>query len=89
MAITTTNFSIGTAAVLIVPRDDNSQQVVLHNHEHQNNHEIFIGNSSVTTTTGMHVPATETIQLTIAPGDELYACADGSDRELHVFIRNV
>jgi hypothetical protein len=88
MAIITRQYSLGTATVLIVPRDDNPQVALLHNHEHNNNHEIFVGASTVTTTTGIHIPATETLQVTIPAGDELYACADGANRVLHVLIRN-
>ena len=89
MAISAQNFSIGTTAQRIVSRDDNPQQVILHNHEHANNHEIYYGSSNVTTTTGMHLQHTETMQIVIAPGDELWAIADGADRDLRVLIRNV
>jgi len=88
MPIQTAQYSVGTAAVLVVPRDDNPQTVLLHNHEHNNNHLIFAGSSTVTTTTGIHIPATETLQVTVPAGDELYACADGASRVLHVLIRN-
>jgi hypothetical protein len=88
MAFIATHYAVGTAAILVVPRDDNPQQVVLHNHEHANNHEIFLGPSGVTTATGLHLIHTETIQLVVAPGDELYAVSDGANRVLHVLTRN-
>lgn len=89
MAFIANHYQVGTAAVRVVSKDDNPQQVVLHNHEHANNHEIYLGPSGVTTSNGLHLIHTETMQLVVAPGDELYAVADGTNRELHVLIRNV
>lgn len=89
MAYLAQHYAVGTAAVLIVPADDNPQQVVLHNHEHANNHEIYLGPDGVIASTGLHLIHSETLQLTVAPGDKLYAVADGASRELHVLIRNV
>ena len=89
MAYLAQHYAVGTAAMLVVTADENSQQVVLHNHEHSNNHEIYLGPDGVTTSTGLHLIHSETIHLTVAPGDKLYAVADGSNRELHVLIRKV
>jgi hypothetical protein len=89
MSYMATHYAVGTAAIMVVPRDDNPQHVVLHNHEHSNNHEIYLGPAGVTTATGLHLIHTETMHLTVAPGDELYAVADGVARQLHVLIRNV
>jgi hypothetical protein len=33
---------------LVVPARTMSQEVCIHNHEHNQNHEIFLGNSGVT-----------------------------------------
>jgi hypothetical protein len=88
MAYIAQHYAVGTAAIMVVPADDNPQQVVLHNHEHANNHEIYLGPAGVTAATGLHLIHSETLQLTVAAGDELYAIADGTDRELHVLIRN-
>lgn len=88
MAYIAKHHQVGTSAIMVVPADDNPQQVVLHNHEHANNHEIFLGPAGVTTATGLHLIHSETLQLNVAAGDELYAIADGNNRELHVLIRN-
>ena len=61
------------ARTLVVPASTQSQEVCIHNHEHALGKEIFIGNSSVTTTNGMHAVATETSIITLGPGDDLYA----------------
>jgi hypothetical protein len=54
------------------------QHVCIHNHEHNQNHEIFIGGPDVTLTNGMHARATETSIIQLLPMDELYAIADSS-----------
>ena len=79
-------YLVGTVATLVVPASDRIQQVVLHNHEHSSNHEIFINGPGVTTTNGMHLPNTETIQFNVAAGDTVWAIADGASRDLRVLI---
>jgi hypothetical protein len=58
---------------LVVPPQTVSQEVCIHNHEHQSNHEIFLGNSGVTLANGMHAVATQTSIITLGPNDDLYA----------------
>lgn len=79
-------YLVGTVATLVVPASDRIQQVVLHNHEHANNHEIFINGPGVTTTNGMHLLHTESIQFNVAAGDTVWAIADGAARDLRVLI---
>lgn len=62
-----------------------AQHVCIHNHEHSNNVNVYIGGSDVTTSNGIHAQSTLTSQITIGPDDELYAVADGN-AELHVLI---
>lgn len=80
------NYLIGTAAALVVPASDRIQQVILHNHEHSSNHEIYVNGPGVTTTNGMHIPNTETIQFNVAAGDTVWAISDGDARDLRVLI---
>jgi hypothetical protein len=70
----------------VVGRSINPQHVCIHNHEHSQNREIFIGNASVTTSTGIHAVATQTSMITIEPGDELYAITNNTSAELHVLV---
>jgi len=63
---------------LVVPASVSVQHVCIHNHEHNQNHEIFIGGSDVTLTNGMHAVATATGQVQLMPGDELFAIANQS-----------
>ena len=86
MGLLAEHISVGTVVAKIVSSDKNPQSVWLHNHEHANNHEIYLGGAAVTTSTGIHLQHTETMQMVIPPGDELYAIADGDARELHVLI---
>ncbi len=79
-------YLIGTVAALVVPASDRIQQVILHNHEHSSNHEIYVNGPGVTTTNGMHIPNTETIQLNVAAGDTVWAISDGDARDLRVLI---
>ena len=61
---------------LVVPPHVEPQEVCIHNHEHNQNHEIFLGNESVTLANGMHAVATQTSIITLEPGDALYAIAN-------------
>jgi hypothetical protein len=55
MAFDVQAFSLGTAAQLIAHATFNPMRVLVHNHEHSNNHDIYIGGSAVTVETGLHV----------------------------------
>jgi len=84
MPVVSSQVSVGTTRVkIVVPRASN-QHVIIHDHDHSSNNEVFIGDSSVTTTTGLHVPKTETIQLDLVAGDDLWAIASGNSVALHV-----
>ena len=61
---------------LVVPQSVSVQHICIHNHEHNQNHEIYVGGPDVTLTNGMHAVATETGVLQLLPGDELYAIAN-------------
>lgn len=86
MPITQAHHTICTVAVQIVPANTMGQHVCIHNHEHSSNSEIFIGNQNVTIGNGIHAAATTTSQLTIGPGDDLWAISDVEDVELHVLV---
>ena len=63
---------------LVVPPSTSVQHVCIHNHEHNQNREIFIGGPDVTLTNGMHAVATQTSVIQLLPMDELYAIADSN-----------
>jgi hypothetical protein len=79
MAVKTYGYDlVANVRTLVVPASVGVQHVCIHNHEHNQNHEIFIGGSDVTLTNGMHARATETSIIQLLPMDELYAIADSS-----------
>lgn len=67
---------VANVRTLVVPASVGVQNVCIHNHEHNQNHEIFVGGSDVTLANGMHAVATETGQVQLLPGDELFAVAN-------------
>jgi hypothetical protein len=69
---------VANVRTLVVPPKTMSQEVCIHNHEHNQNREIFLGNSGVTLANGMHAVATQTSIITLGPGDDLYAIADSN-----------
>jgi hypothetical protein len=50
--------------------------VTLHNMTKSSNNYVHIGGSGVTTANSMHIDPGETLNLTLGPGDELYAVSD-------------
>jgi hypothetical protein len=87
MPITTQQFTLAeNVRQRIVVPDVNSQHVCIHNHEHSQNSEIYIGNATVTTSTGIHAVATQTSMITIGPGDDLWAISDTDGVEMQVLF---
>ena len=85
MTITSQGYQIGTAVVNVVGEDENPQHVYLHNSEGTNS--IWVGGENVTTTNGYEIEKKLTFEITIAPGDKLYAVASGAGRDLRVLIQ--
>lgn len=87
MPITTAQYTLtaNTPRQIVAP-DRMNQHVCIHNHEHAQNSEIYIGNSTVTTSTGIHAVATQTSMIDIGPGDDLWAVSDTSDVEIQVLV---
>lgn len=78
MPIITEQFTLGsTTAVKIVAAEPQAQTVLLHNGSH-GNHIIYIGNSGVTSSNGMHIDAAQTITLSPDPGSELWAVSSNN-----------
>ena len=76
MTLTTAQFTLGTAATQIVGPDDMSQRVTVHNNE--SGQQIFLGNSAVGTATGIHLDGKEERQITLNPGEDIWAISTGS-----------
>jgi hypothetical protein len=69
---------VANVRVLVVPPSTGVQHVCIHNHEHSQNREIFLGGPDVTLDNGMHAVATQTSVIQLLPMDELYAIADSN-----------
>lgn len=83
------HYTIGTVATKVVAASDRIQQVTFHNHEHSSNHDIFINGPGVTISNGLHLPDTETIQMNVAAGDEVWAISNTTSNVLHVLINRM
>lgn len=67
---------VANVRTLVVGASVGVQHVCIHNHEHSQNREIFVGGPDVTLANGMHAVATQTGQVQLLPGDELFAIAN-------------
>jgi hypothetical protein len=86
----TKQVTIGTAAVQILGTQDNPVQVILHNAEKSSNEFIWFGGSSaVTTSTGAHLDNSDTYQLVLKPGNELWAITNSGTKALHVLSQEL
>ncbi len=85
MGLNTKQVTVGTAAVQILGPRNNPTHVLLHNAEKSSNEFIWFGGSSaVTTSTGAHLDDSETYQLTLWAGSELWAITNSGTKNLHV-----
>ena len=73
-----------SAATLIVDPDVEPQEVWVHDAEHSENTEVFLGNSSVTELNGLHLHSADTIKFILPPNDSLWAIAGAGTPEIHV-----
>jgi hypothetical protein len=73
--------------VQVVPPSTEPQEVCIHNHEHSQNREVFLGDETVTVDNGMHAVATQTSIITLQPGDGLWAItANASGVNLRIMV---
>ena len=73
--------------VKVVTAKASTQHVCIHNHEHSLNREIFIGDSTVTATNGIHAVATQTSMITLNPGTDLWAITEeNAGAALHIAV---
>lgn len=85
MPLTTNHYTLGTAtATKICSADAMPQTIWVHNAEHAQADEVFIGNASVSTATGMHIHSDETLKIDIDPGTDLWAISDTVGSIVHV-----
>jgi hypothetical protein len=77
MALISGQITVGTSAVQVDGVSANPSR--LHVHNNDNTADLFLGNSTVTTLTGLRLMKLDSIELSMNPGESLYAVsASGS-----------
>jgi len=88
--LNTAQITVGTAAVRVLEPAMKPREVLLHNATKSSNEYIwFGGGSAVTTSTGAHLDNAGTYQITLQPGNELWAITDSGTKNLHVLWQEV
>lgn len=88
--LNTAQITVGTAAVQVLEPAMKPRSVLLHNAQKSSNEFIwFGGGSAVTTSTGAHLDNAETYQITLQPGNELWAITNSGTKALHVLWQQV
>jgi hypothetical protein len=87
MPITQNLFSVGTALVQVVAPDTMPTRVTLHNLESNAGRQIWIGGSGLVQGQSVHLNSAVILQLTIDPGDSLYAVTTSGTYSLGVIVQ--
>lgn len=73
-------FSIGTSPVALSIGDSitaDGMTLWIHNHDHQNKHEVYLGDVNVTASTGFGVGGEATVgPIGLIPGEVIYAISE-------------
>jgi hypothetical protein len=76
-----TSVSIQTTPTLMVPSDNKWRKIYIHNSGGQ---KIYIGGSTVSTSTGFHLGNGESIEFDVPLGETLYAVVASSTNAINV-----
>jgi hypothetical protein len=87
MPISQSAYTVGTALTEIVAPDIQPVRVTLHNLENTNNRFIYLGGSTLVAGQSIHVDASNILQITLDPGDGLYARTSSGSYSLGVMIQ--
>jgi hypothetical protein len=87
MPISQTAYSIGTALTQVVAPDIMPIRATLHNLESVANRVIWIGGSSLVQGQSVEINSAVFLQITLDPGDALYACTTSGTYGLGVMIQ--
>jgi hypothetical protein len=71
MPLSTSHVTVTTSPTLLVAGETNP--VLVHLHLHDNTDNVYIGNSTVTTSTGLRLIKQDSFEISLAPGNALYA----------------
>jgi hypothetical protein len=84
MAIITSQKTVTSTSQSIVSVDNVQRDVLLHA-----KHEIYIGNSGVTSTNGYLMDNGDEIRLSLTEGEDLWAVSGTSSGTLHILVSKV
>lgn len=71
MPLSSSQVTVTTSPTLLVASETNP--ILVHLHLHDNTDNVYIGNSSVTTSTGLRLIKQDSFEINLAPGNSLYA----------------
>ena len=75
--------TVGTTSVLIVASDDKYRQVTLHN---AGGGKVYLGASTVTSTTGVHLGNGESLTIEVPISETLYAISASGTNDVIVLL---
>ena len=84
MAIITSQVTVTGTSQSIVSVDNVQRDVLLHA-----KHEVFIGNSGVTSSNGYIMDNGDEVRLSLQEGEDLWAVTSGGSGTLHVLVSKV
>jgi hypothetical protein len=84
MAIITSKVTVTGTSQSIISVDNVTRDVLLHA-----KHEIFIGNSGVTSTSGYIMDNGDVLRMSLVDGEDLWAVTSGGTGTLHVLVSKV
>ena len=84
MAIISSKVTVTGTSQSIISVDNVTRDVLLHA-----KHEIFIGNSGVTSTSGYIMDNGDVLRMSLVDGEDLWAVTSGGSGTLHVLVSKV
>ena len=87
MSISQTAITVGTALVEVVAPDIQPVRVTIHNLENTTNRLVYLGGSTLVAGQSIHVDASDILQITLDPGDALYARTSSGSYSLGVMTQ--
>ena len=82
MALTSSQVTVTTSPTLLIAAENNP--VLVHLHLHNNTDNVYLGNSDVTTSTGLRLIKQDSFEINLAPGNSLYAIITTSTATISV-----
>ena len=87
MSISQSAYTVGTALVEVVSPDIQPVRVTVHNLEGPAGRVIYLGGSTLVAGQSIHVDSTDILQITLDPGDALYARTSSGSYSLGVMTQ--